>query len=470
MERFGLKKVPLLLVFVALLQACSTLPSSATTGSKKNLSKELGSEEKPRFIEIHPPSPLTENVSLIPESPIPGHFLKTPVLDSYTIRIFLPPLPVPASSLVSPPLPPVPPTVSEQPQKKLIPPVPVPAQKSPEPRPESVPAGPVVPAYPPVSQPSVPVPDILPTISPAPGKIKPQDITSRAGDDVFVQFSKNNWLYLDPSSQQQAVGFLESRREKQGTSFLFHPKSPGSWDLTFQRQDLMSGESEIRKVHLTVLPADARITGNAGEATLNDTLGAEPSTEEMSKPLEQIGEVPAAVQKLLEKYNPKDTRANWQIGSLLAKNGQTQEALTYLRKNLGHPSSELLPSLTLATEIASKNPELGLGSLLPSWTTFGFVPSEKVYLEALASLLKADDVPDGLDWADKYPVWYPIPTARDRWLFLKAGLLEKPSAQRDLFKAMKLYQTIVDDYPLSDFWRLAGQRSAALSRQVLDVR
>ncbi len=457
-------------VLVALVMA------SCSTVALKTPTKPTPGPSHPVHFEPTPQRPPLARVLVDPLAvELPKHYLLTPQHAPLVLGLLNPP---PAQPYQPPLLPlqsPVPPQAKSSPptgsgEGSLPAPSPAP---SPSPAPDQknatwVPAQPALPA--PAGPPPEAVPSLLPSTPQATGDVKPQDITAHAGEDVFVQFAKTNWVYLDPSRQQKEVGFLESRREAKGTSFLFRPQKPGEWSLVFQRQDLATGMVESRLVKLHVLPRASRPSETLAGASVQSAPSEKPTPEEKATVEALQGNVPPAVQTLLRDYSPENTLANWKIGSLLAQNGQPEEALKYLRRNLAKESPQRSASLELATRLALADPKDDLETLLPYWVKFHQIPQEQLYLDVLAALKKFKRPDDGLAWAAYYPTWYPIPTARDRWLFLKASLLEQPGREQDLIKAWRLYRTLVSDYPLSSFWMKAGERSAALDRQILDVR
>ena len=466
-----MRKQALVVLAVLFLVSCSTLPLSGPLAEKK--SAEQTTLKAPVY-ELPPKvSPMAPLLVTPPSIALPQHYLLTPTHAPWKLTLPLPPSAQPFQPPLLPLKPPATAPGASLPATSVSPANGVLPTPSPSVTPHQKDAS-WVPAQPAQPVPAAPIPEAVPSLLPstpqASGDVKPQDITAHAGEDVFVQFAKTNWIYLDPSRQQKEVGFLESRREAKGTSFLFRPQKVGEWSLVFQRQDLTTGQAESRLVRLHVLPRAARPSETLAGASIQSAPNDKPTPEEKASVQATQGNVPPAVQTLLQNYSAEDTQANWKIGSLLAQNGQPQEALVYLRRNLGKESPQRAASLELATRLALADPKDDLETLLPYWVKFHQVPQETLFLDVLSALKKFHRPEDGLDWAAYYPTWYPIPTARDRWLFLKASLLEEPGSQQDPIQAWRLYRTLVNDYPLSSYWMKAGERSAALDRQILDVR
>jgi len=339
----------------------------------------------------------------------------------------------------------------------------------------------------PVTTPAKPQPAVRPTATPPPtaaatASILPTDNTSAAdfhwedvnavaGDAVTLHFDKTNWLYLDSPAQQKLLGFQSINRDKDSTTFQFRPMVPGQYSLKFQRQDLVNQSTDLRKVKLTVVPVGTRTsTTGTALAPQTSTVSANDALE-VSRQLAAAGKTSEAVQKLLQSYRADDARVNLELARLLNQNGQQDEALTYLDKNLTLPGPDFQATLELGTRLAAtRAPQGKLPAYVKLWTAGTTAPPEDLYLQAFDALRVQKLGAQAKDWSTRYASWYPAPQLRDQYLYQLGQLLEEPGDNRDVRGAWKAYTEVVDSYPLSPFWKAAGERAAYLNRHFLQVR
>lgn|GEM_PF-3803128 len=298
-----------------------------------------------------------------------------------------------------------------------------------------------------------------------------EDVNAVAGDAVTLHFDKTNWLYLDSPAQQKTLGFQSISRDKDATTFQFRPTVPGQYTLEFQRQDLVNQSTDQRKVKLTVVPVGTRTsTTGTALAPQTSTVSANDALE-ASRLLAAAGKTPEAVQKLLQSYKADDARMNLELARLLDQNGQQDEALGYLDKNLTIPGPDFQGTLELGTRLAAlKDPQGRLPAYVKLWSAGTTAPPEDLYVQAFEALRTQKLGALAKDWSGKYPGWYPAPQLRDQYLYQLGQLLEEPGENRDVQGAWKAYTEVVQNYPLSPFWKAAGQRAAYLNRNFLQVR
>lgn len=364
-------------------------------------------------------------------------------------------------------------------EAKLPSALPVPSVVSKPPKSEPVPeAKPLVAATPaPTPPPKLVAPPtpaatatLLPVDQPQGADFQWQDVNAVAGDAVSLHFEKTNWLYLDPPAQQKLLGYLSATRDKDATNFLFRPTTPGVYTLEFQRQDLVNRSTDVRKVKLTVAKTGTK-TSPTGTATAPQTSSGATDALAASRALSATGKTAEAIQKLLQSYKAEDTRMNLELARLLNQGGQSDEALSYLDKNLTLTGPDFQGTLELGTRLATtRDPQKKLPTYVKLWTAGTTAPPEDLYLQVFETLRTQKMVNLMKGWADRYQGWYPSPQLRDRYLYQLGQWLEEPGDSRDIRGAWKAYNEVVQAYPLSPFWKAAGERAAYLNRHFLQVR
>jgi hypothetical protein len=297
-----------------------------------------------------------------------------------------------------------------------------------------------------------------------------QDVNAVAGDAVTLHFDKTNWLYLDAAPQQKAVGFQSAARDNDATTFQFKPVVPGDYTLEFQRQDLSNQTVDVRRVHLTVAPPGTRTAATGTALAPQTSLQAPDDPLEASRRLSASGKTSEAVKRLLQNYKNGDTRANLELARLLNQDGQNDDALGFLDRNLNLPGPDFQGTLELGTKLAAQgDPQKRLPAYVKLWTSGTAAPPEDLYLQVFDAL-RAGKLDQTKDWAGRYGLWYAQPSLRDRYLYVLGQFLEEPGPNRDVKGAWQAYNEVVASYPLSPYWRQAGDRAAYLSRHFLQAR
>jgi hypothetical protein len=245
---------------------------------------------------------------------------------------------------------------------------------------------------------------------------------------------------------------------------------PGEYTLEFQRQDLANQSTEVRRVRLAVLTAGTR-TATTGTALSPQTSAALPDDPlEDSRRLAASGKTSEAVKKLLQTYKADDTRTNLELARLLNQDGQDEDAMGFLDRNLTLPGPDFQGTLELGTKLAAAaDPQKRLPTYVKLWTASTTAPPEDLYLQVFDAL-RAQKLPQVKDWAGRYGLWYPQPALRDRYLYILGQFLEEPGPNRDVKGAWQAYNEVVTSYPLSAFWRPSGDRAAYLNRHFLQAR
>jgi len=463
---------PLLLVLV-LLGACASSGVPAVAAQQKGAVRQpepAPAAPAPVTVDYDlPPRPLPERVGpAAPKASAPAAW-RLPAIPPE-------PLPLPAVATV-PPLPrPAPSATVNNPPAPSSNPAPAPqgsAASSPKPavKPATKPIQPqsTAKAAPPPPT-AAATASLLPADKTTGADFRWQDVNVAAGDVMTLHFEKTNWLYLDSPEQQKLLGFQNITRDSDATTFQFRPTAVGDYTLEFQRQDLTNQSTDVRRVKLTVVPPGTR-TAATGTTLAPQTSSQSPDDPlEASRKLAASGKTSEAVKKLLQNYKPDDTRANLELARLLDQDGQNDDALVFLDRNLTLPGPDFQGTMELGTKLAAQgDPQKRLPTYVKLWTAGTAAPPEDLYLQVFDAL-RAGKLDQTKDWAGRYGLWYPQPAQRDHYLYVLGQFLEEPGPNRDVRGAWQAYDEIVNSYPLSPYWRPAGDRAAYLNRHFLQAR
>lgn len=239
------------------------------------------------------------------------------------------------------------------------------------------------------------------------------------GEELLVRLPGEGWLYLGEEGQSEHVRFLSQREQQGETLFRFRIGRPGEYELQFQRQELFSGR--VAEHILQVAASDGSSNRSRQEAAgrlAEDTGGVAGDGVPGETALDH-GEAEGAVGELRwpEEFATEALLEN------------PQETLRRTRE------SEKYDAVSLAEMIARRGDARGAIRLL------------EAYQGEEEREVELDEV----------------------W-FRMAQLLEKEAQARDLRRSVALYERIVDEYPLSDYYEASRQRAEHLKRHFFLVR
>ncbi|MFW6339078.1 MAG: hypothetical protein ACOC25_09115, partial [Alkalispirochaetaceae bacterium] len=261
-----------------------------------------------------------------------------------------------------------------------------------------------------------------------PGESYPYDLVessdrteSVVGEELTVRLPGEGWLYLGESEHSDEVRFLSQREREGETVFRFRISRSGEYELQFQRQELLSGRVSEHTLEVAALSSGSDGSRGVAAEGGEGLSGGEESAQE----LPEVGE-----EEPVAGSDPGAESLRWP--EEFTNDALLQDPAETLRRA---GESDRYDAVALAELVAGRGDPQGAISLLEAYQ--GIEERE----------LELDEL----------------------W-FRMARLLEREEEARDLRRAVELYERIVDEYPLSDYYGASRQRVEYLKRHFFLVR
>ena len=274
-----------------------------------------------------------------------------------------------------------------------------------------------------------------------------EELTRPSGPDQFMEnpgeFSASlegqGWVFRSDLSTPGGWRFLNRERRENSSRFNFLFSEEGNWNLVFDRQDLADGgiERRVRKVHV-----------GGGEA------------------IDILEEQESIFPEVMAENNVEQNEVNSQPAAL---SGQYLEALKRWETEAEDPTEVGVRAREAIVREAAKNGTTALlAAWLPRYLEDGADP--EVLALSLKTLDDTDGYEDGVISILEELLRFESHGQGDEWLYRLASYLEKPGERRDLSRAVKLYQKLVESWPFSKWRESAEERLIWLNRHYFRLR
>jgi tetratricopeptide (TPR) repeat protein len=228
------------------------------------------------------------------------------------------------------------------------------------------------------------------------------------GQMVEIPFRGTGWVYLGEQESRPGIAYDARRLEKEGQNFVFKTESPGTYILTFYKQDFIEDYmiNDFVQVIVSPVPQDLGSSRTSLSADRGRVI-AEPRWP----PLPEDSTAPASIRL---------------------------------------PPAELPP-------VAVPPPEVPPPTL----------PSID-YLQQAREAYTAGQFPQAISSLDQFQEQYPAGTDEAWWLYGQS--LEAASPSRDIRSALDYYRRLIREYPQSPRGNDARRRIAYLDRYYFTIQ
>jgi|GEM_PF-3057918 len=233
----------------------------------------------------------------------------------------------------------------------------------------------------------------------------------RVGEEFSVELPGSGWVYLGSENGHNRVEFVRRSSEQDHTEFVFRIDEPGDFRLRFQRQDMTRGEIEDHVLTVTT----------SEDSQERDESNGERLTDAEDTEDDEDGEEPAV----------------GELGADEHLDGPEEPAeVAALAESEIDPSSIPPEELLERAREAAENDEIGAA-----------IAFYEHYLDARNP---------GSETAHAH--------------FMLGRLYEQRSEHRNLRRSRGHYATVVNEYPVSSYYRPAEQRLRYLERHFFEIR
>lgn len=257
--------------------------------------------------------------------------------------------------------------------------------------------------------------------------------------ELTITLESIGWIFRSDRSTPGTWRFLGREIIGDSTNFRFLFNEVGRWNFVFERQDISGGESEEVIREVAVSEGDGSIRGSISIATPNPNSDRLPSNADAryaaALSASEAGRADEAIKYYEQDASRNDSagaRARAALVETAAKSGAVGSLLTWIPRYLEeNPKPEVLRA---ALEVFTGEA--------------GYDAQSRAILEKLAE--SENDYPE--------------------WPYRLALLLEKPGEERNLDRAARLYQEVINRWPLSEWRDRSEERLLWLQRHYFRVR
>jgi TolA-binding protein len=228
---------------------------------------------------------------------------------------------------------------------------------------------------------------------------------------VAIPFRGTGWVYLGEQESQPGIAYNSRYLEKEGQTFVFQTESPGTYTLTFYKQDFIEDYIVNDAVQVIVNPAQVSERGRTSMQADPGRVIAEP------------------------RWPPPPGEA-----------GEARKVSPSVQQPLG---------------------ELPLAAVTPR--EIPPAPQPPIdYLQQAREAYAAGQFPQALSSLDQFREQYPAGTDEAWWLYGQS--LEAASPNRDIRSALDYYHRLIREYPQSLRGNDARRRIAYLERYYFTIQ
>jgi hypothetical protein len=228
---------------------------------------------------------------------------------------------------------------------------------------------------------------------------------------VEIPFRGTGWVYLGEQESKPGIGYHSRYLEREGQTFVFQTESPGTYTLTFYKQDFIEDYIVNDAVHVIVNPDPQASERSRTSRSVEPRVIAEPRWPPLPGAADQDPRVAPSIQQ---------------------------------------PLMELPPAAVTA-------PEDSPVPLLPA-----------DFLQQARDAYTAGQFPEAIVALDQFREQYPAGTDEAWWLYGQS--LEAASPSRDIRSALDYYHRLIREYPQSLRGNDARRRIAYLERYYFTIQ
>ena len=319
----------------------------------------------------------------------------------------------------------------------------------------------------------------------APQEEKPEPVASRSmtirnNQFVDVTYPGSGWIYLGEEDGGDRFIFQGRKLGNGETTFSLRSKKPGTSLLHFYKNDILTGnyiddwieitvgeKSAADAVHVQapsyaeVVPPKfdrAKNTQEKERAVAQAAAKKQAEREEKSSSaMEQTeGQTPApAAQKQAAPAAQTEASPAEKVQTVIQTSGQEKSDSKQKTAVAGTSAPSRAPADKSKDKSAASSPASGADKAKNLLERAQKAYDEKRYEEAL------DLVQQFFDAATE---------DFDAGLYLEGLILEAKSSVRNIKSAIGAYDTLIKNWPQSQYWRRANERSIYLKRFYIDIR
>lgn len=287
-------------------------------------------------------------------------------------------------------------------------------------------------------------------------------VYARVGDVITYPLFESGWVFNGTDPDGPFVIYKGKTAGQKGmVVFSFSVESLGTCNLVFSRYDLSSGSETKLYVPLTVLtPQEFDVMVGTSEAQVEN---------QALEDLFHAGDFEAIVRHFNERL-PQSPRERYVLGMSLLETGDKDTAFALLRDLMDSHAQYRLEILPFFVNAALSENDVEMLTLLMKYPEFFDIEHspEKLFAMGIAAY-NNEYIDEGIRVLSRLKARYGYVQYMDEVLWYLASLLERPGKYRNVAEALRLYERILDAYPISKYYEGSEQRIRYLKRHFIDV-
>lgn len=316
----------------------------------------------------------------------------------------------------------------------------------------------------------------------APQEEKPVPAPSRSmtlknNQFVDISYPGSGWIYLGEEDGGDHFIFQGRKLGNGETTFTLRSKAPGTALLRFYKNDILTGKYIDDWIQITISDKSA-----ADAVHVNAPAYAEvvPPKFDREKNKEQIqnaqkrreearaqGEEKPAQAAAKEEAQKAPAKAESAAQAAPAESGYSEKVQTVIQTS-GQEKSESKQKTAVAGTSAPTASESAAPAQASAKKPQAADNSAKSLLEMARKAYDEKRYADALDLVQRF--FDSATEDIDAGLYLEGLILEAKSEVRNIKSAIGAYDTLLKNWPQSQYWRRANERSIYLKRFYIDIR
>lgn len=312
-----------------------------------------------------------------------------------------------------------------------------------------------------IEEPAIPVPS--------------RSITIKKSQYLDVVYPGSGWIYMGEIEKEKKLVFFGRKIGADNTAFTLRSRFPGTTLLHFYKNDILTGnyiddylevviedETATSSSEHIQAPSYAEIVPPKPNKALlaeknNETEAEQTSSKDISAELPAVDSKPAT----------KSVTATQTKSETKQSENQSDDAVHTVIQNTDQQTDE-------SSKIKNEPPVINKSASTKNQDDKQVQQIDTTALPASDILKKAQEAYDSKQYTLASSLlmafFEKADTDIDKALFLQGQTFEAKSSVQDIKSAIDAYDTIVKNYPQSQFWKKANERSMYLKRFYIDIR
>ena len=269
-------------------------------------------------------------------------------------------------------------------------------------------------------------------------------VTVKNNQYLDIVYPGSGWIYLGEADNTRLLSYFGRKLGSKDTSFTLRSRAPGITFLHFYKNDVLTGKYIDDYLQVTVTEETAKSGERETAPSYASVVPKQPERRQ--------------VEEIIKTENIQ------KLDSQSKKVEKNDTAVTSDKE-----SSELLPVIQTTEDSAGE-----VTSATDIISTTNIEENNTATKDAVNSLAKAQEAYNNKEYEKALSLVKEYintnTTLLDKAYYLQGQILEAQSPVRNIRSAIDSYGYVIKNYPASDLWKSANNRTTYLKRFYIDIR